>query len=160
MIMELTPEQREAGRENYYSAVSAMDQLGRRDFLKATIAGGVVAGGLGAMYFGYQSPNRPVRIAVIGTGDEGNVLIGGLNPNYVDVATICDIRPSSIHRAFHGDWASPNALTARPGLMKIYGWKTEDEARRHVQVVNDYRDVLRDGSIEGVIIALPLTTCA
>lgn len=154
--MDLTPEQREVGRDNYYSAVTAMDQMRRRDFLKATIAGGTAAAGLGAMYFGYQRPNKPVRIAVIGTGDEGNVLIGGLNPDYVEVGAICDIRPSSIHRAFHGDWATPNALAARPGLMQMYGWKTEDEARKHVQVVSDYRDVMRDPSIEGVIIGLPL----
>ena len=37
--MDLTPEQREVGRDNYYSAVTAMDQMRRRDFLKATIAG-------------------------------------------------------------------------------------------------------------------------
>ncbi len=154
--MDLTPEQQETGRENYYSAVTAMDQIRRRDFLKATIAGGAAVTGLGAMYFGYQKPNRPVRIAVIGTGDEGNVLIGALNPDYVEVAAICDIRPSSIHRAFHGDWSTPNALAARPGLMRVFGWKSEDEARRYVQVVSDYRDVLQDKSIEGVIIALPL----
>ncbi len=68
--MDLTPEQREVGSENYYSAVTAMDQMRRRDFLKATIAGGTVAAGLGAMYFGYQN-RSPVRIAIIGTGDEG-----------------------------------------------------------------------------------------
>ena len=154
--MDLTPEQREVGSENYYSAVTAMDQMRRRDFLKATIAGGTVAAGLGAMYFGYQKPNRPVRIAIIGTGDEGNVLIGGLNPDYVEVGMICDIRPSSIHRAFHGDWASPYALAARPGLMQVYGWKTEAEAKKHVAVVSDYQDVLRDPTIEGIIIGLPL----
>ncbi|MGI9515483.1 MAG: Gfo/Idh/MocA family protein [Pirellulaceae bacterium] len=154
--MELSSEQREIGRENYYSAVTAMDQIQRRDFLKATIAGGAAAAGLGAIYFGYHRPNRPVRIAVIGTGDEGNVLIGALNPDYVELAAICDIRPSSIHRAFHGDWASPNALKARPGMLNVYGWPTEDAARKHVTVTTDYRDVLRDKSIEGVIIALPL----
>ncbi len=154
--MNLTPEEREVGRENYYSAVTAYDQIHRRDFLKATIAGSTAVAGLGAMYFQYQKPTRPVRIGIIGTGDEGNVLIGGLNPDYVDVGSICDIRPSSIHRAFHGDWATPNALAARPGLMNIYGWKSEDEARRHVHVTDDYRDILRDKSIDGVIIALPL----
>jgi predicted dehydrogenase len=154
--MDLTPEQRDVGRHNYYSAITALDQMRRRDFLKATLAGGTAAAGLGAMYFGYRRPDRPVRIAVIGTGDEGNVLIGGLNPDYVEVGMICDVRPSSIHRAFHGDWSTPSALAARPGLMQMFGWKSEDEARKHVAVVNDYRDVLRDPSIEGVIIALPL----
>ncbi len=154
--MNLSPEEREVGQENYYSAVSAMDQIHRRDFLKATIAGGTAAAGIGAMYFSYNRPNRPVRIGIIGTGDEGNVLIGGLNPDYVEVASICDIRPSSIHRAFHGDWATPNALAARPGLMSVYGWKSEQEARRHVHVTDDYQDIIRDKSIDGVIIALPL----
>ena len=154
--MNLTPEQREAGRDNYYSAMTAMDEMHRRDFLKATLAGGVAATGLGAMYFGYQKPSKPVRVAVIGTGDEGNVLLGAVNPDYVDVVAICDIRPSSIHRAFYGDWSSPAALEARPGLMKVYGWKTEQEARRHVAINSDYRDVIRDKSIEAVIIALPL----
>ena len=62
--------------------------------------------GLGAMYFGYDKVTDPVRVGVIGTGDEGNVLIGAINPEYVQVVAIADIRPSSIHRAFHGDWAS------------------------------------------------------
>ena len=82
------------------------------------------------IYFGYGEVTDPVRIGVIGVGDEGGVLIGALNPNYVQVAAICDIRPSSIHRAFHGDWASPSSLAARKGLMAVYGWSTEDEARQ------------------------------
>ena len=45
--MDLTPEQREVGSENYYSAVTAMDQMRRRDFLKGSAvsvaAVGVVA---------------------------------------------------------------------------------------------------------------------
>ncbi len=49
--MNLTPEEREVGRENYYSAVTAYDQIHRRDFLKATIAGSTAVAGLGAMYF-------------------------------------------------------------------------------------------------------------
>ncbi len=154
--MNLTPEQREIGRDNYYSAMTAMNELHRRDFLKATLAGSVSVAGLGALYFGYQQPARPVRTGIIGTGDEGNVLIGALNPEFVELAAICDIRPSSIHRAFHGDWSSPQALAARPGLLQVYGWNSEQEARRQVQVFRDYRDLLRDTSIEAVIIALPL----
>ena len=67
---------------------------------------------LGAMYFGYDKITNPVRVGVIGTGDEGNVLISAINPEYVQVVAIADIRPSSIHRAFHGDWASDAALAA------------------------------------------------
>ena len=55
-------------------------------------AGGVTAAGVGALYFNYGRPANPVRIGVIGTGDEGNVLIGAINPNYVEVKAICDIQ--------------------------------------------------------------------
>lgn len=153
--MSLTPEEREIGRDNYYSAVNEYDRTSRRGFLKNVVAAGSVAG-LGAMYFGYAHPDRPVRIGVIGTGDEGNVLIGALNPDYVEVKWIADIRPSSIHRAFNGDWASPNTIAARPGLMDVYGWSSEDEARKHVKVTQNYQDVLNDPDVEGVIIAVPL----
>ncbi len=155
--MNPTPEEREIGRGNYYSAVSTYEQMHRRDFLTRSIAGGAALGaGLGAMYFGYSKPSRPIRIAVIGTGDEGSVLIGALNPEYVEVKAICDCRPSSIFRAFHGDWSTPNTIKVRPGLMKVYNWATEEQARKHVKVYTDYMDVMRDPDIEGVIIATPL----
>lgn len=156
-MINLTPEERETGRDNYYGAVTAYDDINRRDFLVKTIAaGGVAAAGVGAMYFGYQRPNRPINVAVIGTGDEGGVLIGALNPNYVRVKAICDIRPSSIHRAFHGDWSTPNTIKVRPGLMNVYGWKTEDEARRNVDIYYDWKELVKDPDIEAVIIATPL----
>jgi len=155
--MNLTPEQKAIGQENYYEALG----VNRRDFLKGVVATGAVSGaGLGAMYFGYGDESQgladPVRIGIIGTGDEGNVLIGALNPAYVTVKSIADIRPYNIHRAFYGDWASPAALAARPGLMTKYGWATEEEARKNVQVVTDYKDLLKNPDIEAVIIALPL----
>lgn len=155
--MSLTPEQREVGRDNYYEAIG----VSRRDFLKGVIAAGAVSGaGLGAMYFGYSKVTNPVRVGVIGTGDEGSVLIGAINPEYVQVTAIADIRPYNVHRAFHGDWASPAALAARKGLMAVYGWKSEDEARKHVKVYDasngGYPAMLKDPDIEAVIIALPL----
>jgi len=153
--MNLTPEETEVGRENYYEAIG----VHRRDFLKGVVAAGVTSGaGLGAMYFGYGTKlGDPVRVGVIGTGDEGNVLIGATNPDYVQIAAICDIRPYSIHRAFHGEWnSSPLARAARKGLMAVYGWQSEDEARRHVKVYQEYADLINDPAIEAVIIALPL----
>ena len=156
-MIYLSDEEREVGRDNYYGAVTAYDQMTRRDFLtKSIAAGGMSAAGIGAMYYGYQQPRRPIRISVIGTGDEGNVLIGALNPDYVQVKSICDIRPSSIHRAFHGDWATKNTAYVRPGLMKVYGWGSEAEARRNVEVHQNWEDAVADPDIDGVIIALPL----
>ena len=112
------------------------------------------------MYFGYGKVQDPVRVAVIGTGDEGNVLIGGCNPEYVDVKAICDIRPFGQHRAFHGDWSSSSALGRRPGLIRVAGYKDEAEARRNVKVYDSTNGgimaCLDDPDIEAVIIALPL----
>jgi len=140
-------------------AARASDDLSRRDFLKGGVAAGVVAGGgVGAFYFGYDaSLEKPVRVGVLGTGDEGSVLIGAVNPDYVQVEAIADIRPYSIHRAFHGDYYSDAALKARCGLLAKYGWKTEDEARKHVRVYGPYEELLaHEKNLDGIIIALPL----
>jgi predicted dehydrogenase len=40
--------------------------------------------------------------------------------------------------------------------MKKYGWKSEDAAKDHVKVYEDYKELLKDPKIKGVIIALPL----
>src|SRR3954468_13826148 len=153
--MYLSPEEKAAGQANFQNAIGVT----RRDFLKTGIAAGAVSGaGLGAMYFGYEaSVGNPLRIGVIGTGDEGNVLLGAITPSFIQVVAISDIRPYNVHRAFHGDHSSENALRVRSGLMQKYGWKSEDEARKHVKVYDqDYHDLLADPGVEAVVIALPL----
>lgn len=155
--MNLTPENRSIGAENFAAAIAS--PLVRRDFLVDGIRRGIRSGeGQGAFYFGYESSiEKPVRVGVLGTGDEGSVLIGAINPAFIEVVAIADIRPYNIHRAFHGDWYSEAALAARPGLLAKYGWKTEDEARRHIRVYRHYEELLEnERQIEGVIIALPL----
>lgn len=154
----LTPEERANGSENYYSAMTSYNKtFSRRQFLGGAAAAGVAASaGAGAMYFGYQKPTEPIRVCVIGTGDEGNVLMSAINPDYVTVTSICDIRPSSIHRAFHGDWSSPNAKKVRQGLMDVYGWKTESEALENVKIYQDWKEAVQDKNIDAVIIATPL----
>ena len=111
--MNLTPEQRDIGKQNFYEAVGT--DPNRRDVLKGIAAGAVAGGSLGAMYFGYGAKvDAPLRVGIIGTGDEGSVLIGALNPEYLDVVAIADIRPYNQHRAFHGD---QDNIGARPGLI-------------------------------------------
>ena len=133
----------------------------RRDFIKGSVAAGAVATvGLGAFYFGYDKAiGSPVRVGVIGTGDEGSVLMGSITPDYVQVVSIADIRPFNRWRAFHGDNSTDSIVKIRTGLMRKYGWKTEDEAKRHVKVYGPWKDLIdnakRDG-VEGIIIALPL----
>jgi predicted dehydrogenase len=160
--MNLTPEERAIGKENFQAAIGS--EYTRRDFLKGTLAATVAGAGLGAMYFGYAEggvPKNPLRVGYIGVGDEGEVLLGALHApstrQYIDVVAIADIRPFSIHRAFHGDHSSDDALGRRPGLMAMNGWKTLDEAHKHVKVYDkDYMDLLNDPNVEAVVIALPL----
>jgi len=147
--MDLTPEEKAIGRENFAAAIGSAAV--RRDFLNDSIRQGLASGrGLGPYYFGYDKSIDPIRVGVIGTGDEGCVLIGAINPDFLRVEAIADIRPYSVHRAFHGDWYSDAARAVRCGLLAKYGWKTEDEARKHVRVYGPYED------LDGVIIALPL----
>jgi predicted dehydrogenase len=153
--MHLTPDEKAVGKQNFNAVIGET----RRDFLKKGLCAGVVSGGgLGSMYFGYGSSiSEPVRVGIIGSGDEGNVLIGAINPDYVQVVAVADIRPYNIHRTFHGDYSSANTIKVRPGLMKKYGWKTEDEARKNVKVYSDqYEALLENDDVEAVIIALPL----
>ncbi|TWT76653.1 Glucose--fructose oxidoreductase precursor [Planctomycetes bacterium CA13] len=161
MVDKLSTDDRKVGEDNYYEAVGSYYDVNRRDFLRGIISAGAVSGaGLGAAYFGYGKVKDPVRVAVIGTGDEGNVLIGGCNPEYVEVKAICDIRPFSQFRAFNGDWSSPAALGRRPGLINVAGYKDEAEARRNVKVYDASNGgimaCLDDPDIEAIIIALPL----
>ncbi len=112
--MYLTPEQRAIGKENYNAAMGSKPI--RRELLKKTIDAGAASGnGLGEIYFGYgKSLSEPVRVGVIGTGDEGCVLIGAMNPKFIEVKSIADVRPYNIWRAFQGDYYSENARKVRP----------------------------------------------
>ena len=159
--MNLSPEEKEIGKQNFLEAAGAT----RREFLQGTaIATATAASTLGAAYYDYgKVGSERLRVGIIGTGDEGGVLIGALNPDYIDVRAIADIRPYSIHRAFHGDNYSAGTIKARPGLMSVYGWKTEDEAKKNVKVFQHpdggYKQLIdeaKDLDIEAVIIALPL----
>ena len=155
--MYLSPEERAIGSENFCAAVGKV----RRDLLKKAIKGDVRSGkGLGPLYFHYDAAiSEPVRVGLIGAGDEGNVLLGAINPKFIAVKSIADVRPYSVWRAFHGDCYGDDKT--RPGLMSVYGWKTESEARKpeNVKVYGDYRDLIahaKEDKIEAVVIALPL----
>jgi predicted dehydrogenase len=161
--MNLTPEEKAVGKQNFNEASGFNLNANRRDFIKGAIAGGAVAGvSLGAMYYGYGSiKNDRLRVGIIGTGDEGGVLIGALNPDYIDVVAIADIRPYNIHRAFYGDMSSDATMKPRPGLNKIYGWKDRAEGEKHVKIYcqkekETYEALINDPDVEAVIIALPL----
>ena len=157
--MYLSPEQRAIGKENFNAAVGSPTI--RRELLKKTINAEATSGnGLGELYFGYgKSLSEPVRVGVIGTGDQGCVLIGAIDPKFIAVRSIADIRPYNIWRAFHGDYYSENARKVRPGLLSVFDWKTEDEARKNVKVYGAFEELIKNAKqdgVEAVIIALPL----
>ncbi|MFV0445392.1 MAG: Gfo/Idh/MocA family protein [Planctomycetaceae bacterium] len=142
--MNLTEEQIKLGKQNFSDAVSVT----RRDFLKGVGAGAVGAGGI---YFGYEKlKGDPVKTAFIGTGDEGNVLIGAHPTDYMDVVAYADLRPSNRKMALEGD-----GNAARPGFIKKLG----QEKTSQIKVYEDHRALLKDAKelgIEAVVIAVPL----
>jgi predicted dehydrogenase len=139
--MLLTPEQKQLGLDNFNAAVGAT----RRDFLIGTMAAG---GALGAAYFGYEKlKGDRVKVGFIGTGDEGSVLLSQHPADYMEIVAIADLRPTNRKRAFLGD-----GNDVRVGLNKKLGMET----CKGIKVYSDHRELLKDPSIEAVVIAVPL----
>ena len=141
--------------------VSPACDCSRRNFLKGSVlAAAVPAVAASSFYAGYRlTHGNPVRVGVVGTGDQAQVLIGAISPEYIEVKSIADIRPYNLHRAFHGDVSSPAALKVRRGLLAVYGWDTVKQAREHIKVYNDYHELIKNAKadgIEAIIIGLPL----
>src|SRR5262245_60791562 len=99
MALDMTPEQREIGKANFQRTVGGMAQepapaggvepgrpgVTRRRFLKGLLAAGAVLPVSAAAYFGYtRLHGNPVRAGLIGAGDEGGVLVGEHNHEFVE----------------------------------------------------------------------------
>ena len=139
--MQLTPEQKQLGKDNFNEAVG----YSRRDWLKGAAATGT---GLGAAYFGYEKlKGERVRVGFIGTGDEGSVLLTQHPPEYMEIVAIADIRPTNLRRALEGDGNDD-----RVGLIKKLGEKTATAITQY----DDHRKLLDDPRVEAVVIATPL----
>src|SRR4051794_32891132 len=160
MALDMTPEQREIGKNNYQRVVGQMAEMPqpaggvtRRSFMKGMLAAGAVLPVSAAAYFGYQKLHgNPVKTALIGAGDEGGILVGEHNPDYLEIVAVCDIRPSNRERIFKGEPPRPGAPLWRKGLERIYG----SGARQRIRVYEKIEDVLANRDIEAVIVALPL----
>ncbi|VAX39346.1 Putative NADH-dependent dehydrogenase [hydrothermal vent metagenome] len=148
--MNLTKEQIQIGKDNFNQSVvdaHAIDAktFNRRDFMKGAAAAST---GLGAYYFGYKAiTGKQVKVGIIGTGDEGNILITQHPENYMDIVAVADIRPSNLKRAFNGD-----GNKHRVGLIKKLG----KEKAAKVKKYKNHKELLADKSIEAVVIAVPL----
>jgi predicted dehydrogenase len=142
--MNLTPEQKAIGQQNFQDAVGVT----RRAFLKTAAA----APALGAFYFGYEKlKGNPVKTGFIGTGDEGSVLLTQHPPEYMDIVAVADLRPTNLKRAFYGD-----GNEHRIGLIKKLGHQTAKKIRTYA----DHKQLLADPEIEAVVIAVPLNVHA
>jgi predicted dehydrogenase len=170
MALDLTPEQKATGKANFEQASGDLARAGRmnsmvvggapdsgkpdrRDFIKVGLAAGAVVPVSAAVYFGYQSwkGNKAVRTALIGTGDEGGVLVGDHNPEFNEIVAVCDIRPTNLKRIFDGDTGP------RKGLNKVYGKDTAAKIAKYETVDQLLADKSKLG-LEAVIIATPLNT--
>jgi predicted dehydrogenase len=122
--MNLTPEQKEVGRRNFLKAVAGTPALAA--LIGATATQGPKSGG-------------PVRIALIGAGGEGKVLLNACQKGWVDLKAICDINPK-------------HALAAAEG-MAGKGWPKP-------ATYQDIKQMFEKENIEAVLVATPLWTHA
>src|SRR6516225_9493351 len=148
MAIDLTPEQREIGKVNFQRVVG-QHGLNRRDFMKGLIAaGGGAAAVSAAAYFGYKKlSGAPVKAGLIGAGDEGGVLVGEHNPEYLEFVAYSDMRPTNQKRIFEGEPTGP-----RKGFNRIYG---KDSAKK-ITLYEDYKKLLERPDIKVIVTALPL----
>ena len=152
--MALTPEQEGIGKENFSRAVDGVSSLdlSRRDLMKAAAAGTL---GVGAAYFGYQELEAErVRVAFIGTGDEGSILLTQHPEKYMEVVAIADLRPTNRDRAFEGDGNKDRA-----GLIKKLGMEKAGQIKRY----SSHKELLahaKELKLDAVVIATPLVTHA
>lgn len=166
MALDMTPEQKDIGKGNFNRVVGKLAEadaqeqqaqgITRRRFMQGMIAAGATVPISAAAYFGYRyhgfpTTMRPVKAALIGAGDEGGVLVGEHNPNFVKFIAYSDIRPSNQRRIFLDEKAS-NPNSPRRGFNFHYG----SNAKQHIRLYENYHELLENDEIELVVIALPL----
>lgn len=177
MALDMTPEQKAVGKENFNRVVgklaeqdqqAAQGGMTRRRFMQGLIAAGATIPVSAAAYFGYRDHSfprgmRPIKAGIIGCGDEGGVLVGYHNPNFIDFIAASDIRPSNCHRTSEGQNRG-RIFTGQAGTPRL-GFNAFREHNRqhynqtidqHIRVYDDYRQLLANNEIEMVVIALPL----
>ena len=153
MALDMTPEQREIGKANFERAVdqlAAQDAaaspptptahgMTRRRFMRGLMAGGAALPLAAAAYFGYtRLHGRPVRAGLIGAGDEGGVLVGEHNPDFVEFIACSDVRPYNRERIFNGEPQNRGRPLWRKGFNEIYG----SNARQRIRMYDSYHDLL------------------
>jgi predicted dehydrogenase len=135
--MYLRSDERELGKENFHAAVGSKPV--RREFLQKGLRQGLtLRSGLSGYYFKYEKVTEPLRVGVIGTGEQGRRLIAAVNPDFIAVKSIADLRPSNQKKA-----TEALESAAKVAEVKVYG--------RYQELLGKAKD---DG-LEAVVIALP-----
>jgi predicted dehydrogenase len=118
--VNLTPEQKELGRRNFLRAVSAPPA---QQAVEAATA--------------LAAPPRfkPVRVGLVGSGNQGRALLARHDPAYAEVRGLCDINPAQLA-------ASDETLR-----------KAGRPAARHY---TDWREMIEREDLEAIILAVPL----
>src|SRR6185369_16045340 len=131
MALDLNADQKALGKANFQDVTGG---LTRRDFMKSMVVAGTAVTAVGAAaYFGYQQLHgKPIKAALIGAGDEGGVLVGEHNPEFLEFVAVCDIRPSNQLRIFTGDKDTP----LRKGLNFHYG----ADCSKRIKTYTDYQE--------------------
>jgi len=130
--MVLNEQQRQIGRDNFADAL----RYSRRKFLTGAA---IAIPSATALYWGYgKLTGSPVKVGIIGSGDQGSAHIRSSNPDFIRIVAVADIRPRS-------------QKTARVALESKYG-----KDARYVDLMEDYHKLLDRRDIEMVIISLPL----
>ena len=113
-------------------------ETGRRGFLQAAIAAGVFPSIVPSTVFGAEAPSNKLQIALIGCGRIGTTMdIGGLanNQDLAMLTTICDVDAVRLENM------------KRIAEERCYKRKLD-----HLKLEMDYRKVLDDPGIDGVMI--------
>jgi predicted dehydrogenase len=118
--MNLTPEQEILGRRNFLKVLAGTPAL--------ALLGGAAA---------VQGPVRggPVRLAFIGVGGQGRVLLEQVPASHGHVVALCDINPAQLAKA--------DAVLA----------KNQQPPARHYA---EWKELLQKEDLEGVVVATPL----
>ena len=150
MALDLTAEQKELGRANTNAAAA---DLTRRGFMKSAAAVAALGPAAAATYFGIEAlKGKPLKVALIGCGDEGGVLLSEVDPKYLEVIALCDIRPFNRRRIIDGE----GEKSARRGYRTVFGKDAADRVQNG-HIYSDYEEMLvKEKELEAVIIAVPL----
>jgi predicted dehydrogenase len=117
----------------------AQQEEGRRNFLNAIAGTRAIAELTGALATRGPKRGGPVRVGLVGPGQQGLILLSAMPKSWVDLRAICDINPNHARGACEG--------------MAGKGWPKPRE-------YHDWKQMLEKEDLEAVIIATPLFTHA